>query len=207
MRHEKPALLHGARAGRAIPAQNGEDRLRRRSDAHSLRDRGAACMPAATKRRRSLSRCGMWFLWNWRRARRNTARRILEGRFGRGKNGCSRSRATSRRFTATCITTTFWTSDARGWLAIDPKRLARRAYGFDFANIFCNPDFEVAASAGRLARQARVVAEVAHVDHRRLLQWILAYAGLSAVWIMNSGEEERLDIDLAVVELAAQALE
>ncbi|MBK8007425.1 MAG: 3'-kinase [Rhizobiales bacterium] len=93
----------------------------------------------------------------------------------------------------------------RGWLAIDPKRLLGERT-FDFANIFCNPDFEVAASAGRLARQARVVAEVAHVDHRRLLQWILAYAGLSAVWIMNSGEEERLDIDLAVAELAAQAL-
>lgn len=95
---------------------------------------------------------------------------------------------------------------SHGWLAIDPKRLLGERT-FDFANIFCNPDFEVASSPGRLARQAMIVAEVAHVDHRRLLQWILAYAGLSAVWIMNSGEEDRLDIDLTVAELAAQALE
>ncbi|MGE0338508.1 MAG: aminoglycoside phosphotransferase family protein [Xanthobacteraceae bacterium] len=95
---------------------------------------------------------------------------------------------------------------ARGWLAIDPKRLVGER-GFDFANIFCNPDFEVAAAPGRLARQAKIVAETAKLEHRRLLQWILAYAGLSAVWIMNSGETDRLDIDLAVAELAAQALE
>ena len=93
----------------------------------------------------------------------------------------------------------------RGWLAIDPKRLIGER-GFDFANIFCNPDFEVASAPGRLARQASIVAEAAGIERRRLLQWILAYVGLSAVWILNSGEEERLDIDLAVAEIAAQAL-
>lgn len=94
---------------------------------------------------------------------------------------------------------------ARGWLAIDPKRLVGER-AFDFANIFCNPDFEVAAAPGRLARQVKIVAQAADLEPRRLLQWILAYAGLSAAWIMNSGTEERLDIDLAVAELAAQAL-
>ena len=67
---------------------------------------------------------------------------------------------------------------ARGWLAIDPKGLLGER-GFDFANIFCNPDFDVATSRGRLARQASVVAEAAHLERARLLRWILAYAGLS----------------------------
>jgi streptomycin 6-kinase len=95
---------------------------------------------------------------------------------------------------------------ARGWLAIDPKRLVGERT-FDFANIFCNPDFEIAASPGRLAQQAEIVADVANVDRDRLLRWILAYAGLSAVWIMNSGEKDRLDIDLAVAEAAARLLD
>jgi streptomycin 6-kinase len=95
---------------------------------------------------------------------------------------------------------------AAGWLAIDPKRLIGERT-FDFANIFCNPDFEVAAKPGRFERQTRIIADVAKVDRLRLMQWILAYAGLSAVWIMNSGQTDRLDIDLAVAELAAHALE
>ncbi|HEY1385191.1 MAG TPA: aminoglycoside phosphotransferase family protein [Dongiaceae bacterium] len=64
-----------------------------------------------------------------------------------------------------------------GWRAIDPKALIGER-GFDFANIFCNPDFETATAPGRLARQASVVAEAACLDRTRLLRWILAYAGL-----------------------------
>ena len=45
----------------------------------------------------------------------------------------------------------------RGLLAIDPKGLIGER-GFDFANIFCNPDFETATQPGRLARQATIVA-------------------------------------------------
>lgn len=47
---------------------------------------------------------------------------------------------------------------ARGWLVIDPKRLLGER-GFDFANMFCNPDLEVATASGRLVRQSYVVAE------------------------------------------------
>lgn len=92
----------------------------------------------------------------------------------------------------------------RGWLAIDPKRLlGERA--FDFANIFCNPDLETASAPGRLARQATVVALAAGLDRRRLLRWILAYAGLSAAWSMGTSDEDP-DLALLIAELAAAEL-
>jgi streptomycin 6-kinase len=67
----------------------------------------------------------------------------------------------------------------RGWLAIDPKGLLGDR-GFDYANILCNPDKETATAPGRLLRQADVIAEAAGLDHQRLLEWIVAWAGLSA---------------------------
>ncbi len=91
----------------------------------------------------------------------------------------------------------------RGWLAIDPKGLIGER-GFDFANIFCNPDAEIATAPGRLARQASVVAEAAGLERERLLKWILAYAGLSAGWTLGDGEWPELA--LAVAELAASEL-
>jgi streptomycin 6-kinase len=97
----------------------------------------------------------------------------------------------------------------RGWLAIDPKRLVGER-GFDFANIFCNPDPATATAPGRLSRQATVVAAAAGLDRGRLLRWILAYAGLSAAWILGDGEDPTLDLAvarLAVAELAATELE
>jgi len=87
----------------------------------------------------------------------------------------------------------------RGWLAIDPKGLAGER-GFDFANIFCNPDATTATAPGRVATQATVIAEAAHLDRTRLLQWILAYAGLSAAWSLNSGNNP--DLALAVAQEA-----
>lgn len=89
---------------------------------------------------------------------------------------------------------------ARGFLAIDPKRL-RGERTFDFANIFCNPDASVALSPGRLARQAHKVAEAAGLDRSRLLRWILAYAGLSAAWHLGDGGDPALA--LAVAGIAA----
>ncbi|MBO0860121.1 MAG: 3'-kinase [Chloracidobacterium sp.] len=91
----------------------------------------------------------------------------------------------------------------RGWLAIDPKGLVGER-GFDFANIFCNPDLEMATAQGRLARQTSVVAAVAGLDRVRLLKWILAFAGLSAAWMIEDGQQPGLA--LAVGELAASEL-
>ena len=98
------------------------------------------------------------------------------------------------------------TGDARGFLAIDPKRLIGDR-GFDFANIVCNPerDLEIVRAPGRLLRQARIIADVTGYEHRRLLQWILAYAGLSAAWILDDGDTPHLEF--AVAEIVAAELE
>lgn len=97
------------------------------------------------------------------------------------------------------------TGDDRGWLAIDPKRLIGDR-GFDFANILCNPerDLQIVTSPGRLLRQLDVIAEAARYDRHRLLQWLLAYAGLSAAWIFGDGVVPKLE--LAVAEIAAAEL-
>ena len=87
----------------------------------------------------------------------------------------------------------------RGWLAIDPKGLWGER-GFDFANIFCNPDAEIATAARRLARQIAVVAEAANLERARLVKWVFAYAGLSAAWSLDDGTDPT--IALAIAELA-----
>lgn len=93
----------------------------------------------------------------------------------------------------------------RGWLAIDPKRIVGER-GYDFANIVCNPerDLGLVTTAGRLRRQVEVIAASAALDRERLLQWILAYAGLSAAWILDDGDVPALE--LAVAEIASAEL-
>jgi streptomycin 6-kinase len=92
----------------------------------------------------------------------------------------------------------------RGWLAIDPKGLLGER-GFDYVNILRNPDDEAALAPGRFARQAMLIAEAAGLDRVRFLQWVLAFAGLSAAWILGDGDAP--DLDLAVAALAAAELE
>jgi len=49
-----------------------------------------------------------------------------------------------------------------------------------------------------------VILEMASLDRTRLLQWTLAFAGLSAIWILKDGVTPKLD--LAIAELANAAL-
>ena len=91
----------------------------------------------------------------------------------------------------------------RGWLAIDPKRLIGER-GFDYANLFCNPDHATATAPGRFARRVAVVTEAAGLERKRLLQWILAWVGLSAAWFLSDGVSP--ETDLAVAALAAAEL-
>jgi streptomycin 6-kinase len=74
----------------------------------------------------------------------------------------------------------------RGWLAINPKGLAGDR-GFDYANLLCNPDHRTATPPGRLARRIVLVADTAGLERKRLLRWILAWAGLSAAWHLIDG--------------------
>jgi streptomycin 6-kinase len=91
----------------------------------------------------------------------------------------------------------------RGWIAIDPKGLlGDRA--FDYVNLLRNPDEAKALEPGRFAHQVEIIANAAALDRTRLLQWTLAFTGLSAVWVLGDGETPTLD--LAVAELAAAAL-
>lgn len=92
----------------------------------------------------------------------------------------------------------------RGWLAIDPKRLYGER-GFDYANIFCNPNYGIATDPAIFQRRVEQVCRLAGLDRRRLLQWILAWSGLSAAWFMEDGQAA--DIDFRVAELAARALD
>jgi streptomycin 6-kinase len=93
----------------------------------------------------------------------------------------------------------------RGWLAIDPKGLIGER-GFDYANLFRNPDAETALAPGRMRRQARIVADAAGLEPARLLNWILAYAGLGAAWSVESGCDQDARAGLAIAELAAAEL-
>lgn len=95
---------------------------------------------------------------------------------------------------------------ARGWLAIDPKRLWGER-GFDYANIFTNPDLAdparpVATLPGRFARRLEVVTQAAGLERRRLLLWILAWAGLSAVWYLGDGDPAAIDFEIAALAAA-----
>jgi streptomycin 6-kinase len=93
----------------------------------------------------------------------------------------------------------------RGWLAIDPKGVLGER-GFDYANLFCHPAALVAKVAGRLDQRIEIVAKEADLDPKRLLTWILAYAGLKSVWTMEREGGGREARELAIAAMAAAAL-
>jgi streptomycin 6-kinase len=97
----------------------------------------------------------------------------------------------------------------RGWLAIDPKNIIGES-GFDFANIFTNPDLSdptrpVGTLPGRFQCRVEIVRDAAGLDHRRLLQWTLAWTGLSAAWFLGDGDPAAIDFQIA--EMAAAELD
>lgn len=94
-------------------------------------------------------------------------------------------------------------SGSQGWLAIDPKGFLGER-GFDFANIFCNPDTNIATSPGRLMKQVIVITKMAHLNQHRLLAWIVSWAALSATWHIEDGENP--DTALAIAKIGLEAL-
>lgn len=91
----------------------------------------------------------------------------------------------------------------RGWLAIDPKGLIGEP-GFDYANMLCNPGIDVAGAEGRLGARVAIASAESGIEPRRLLRWLLAYAGLSAAWTLGDGGDASQA--LAMARLAAKAL-
>jgi streptomycin 6-kinase len=94
---------------------------------------------------------------------------------------------------------------ARGWLVIDPKGLIGER-GFEFANLFRNPGSDVALAPGRLARQARIVAEAARLEHARLMDWVFTYAVLGAAWSLEDGRRAEAEAGLKVADIARAGL-
>lgn len=90
-----------------------------------------------------------------------------------------------------------------GWLAIDPKGLWGER-GFDYANLFCNPGAE-ALRPGRFERRLEIVTKATGLERRRLLQWILAWAGLSACWMLEDGAQPGHILDVAALAQAMLA--
>jgi streptomycin 6-kinase len=92
----------------------------------------------------------------------------------------------------------------RGWLAIDPKRVIGER-GFDYANIFANPDLADPTrpvAALHFTRRLEIVCADAGLDRRRLLQWIVAWSGLSAAWFLSDGGSPETDFRIAELALA-----
>jgi streptomycin 6-kinase len=93
---------------------------------------------------------------------------------------------------------------ARGWLAIDPKRVIGER-GFDYANIFCNPDLDDLTrpvAAQHFGQRLQTITEVAGLDRRRLLQWIVAWTGLSAAWFISDNGSPETDLAIGALALA-----
>jgi streptomycin 6-kinase len=96
----------------------------------------------------------------------------------------------------------------RGWRAIDPKGLFGERTA-DFAALFLNPDLAdsqrpYAIFQQRFDHRIRLVSSHARIEPVRLLRWIHAWSGLSAVWFIKDGiapETQR-----TVAHLASKAL-
>lgn len=98
---------------------------------------------------------------------------------------------------------------SRGWLAIDPKGLIGER-GFDYAALFLNPDLitpdpPLALHAATFTRRLALVVAASALARDRLLQWVLAGAGLSAAWLLDD-DDPRAAIPLRIASLAAMEL-
>lgn len=81
--------------------------------------------------------------------------------------------------------------------------------GFDYANIFTNPDLAdptkpVAIEPEIFAQRVNIVSEIARIERQRLLMWIIAWCGLSSAWFLQEGD--CATIPLRIAELASAEL-
>lgn len=98
--------------------------------------------------------------------------------------------------------------ESSGWLAIDPKGLLGER-GFDFANIFANPDLgnsehHVARTPSIFKQRLEIVTEISGINRERLLKWIIAWCGLSATWSLECND--RISVQIEIAELAIAEL-
>ena len=98
----------------------------------------------------------------------------------------------------------------RGCVAINPHALAGER-GFDFANIFTNPDLDdptrpLGTQPPVFHRRLEVVSAAAGLSKDRLLRWVLAWCELAAAWFAQD-DDALIQIDLTVARMAAAALD
>ena len=55
---------------------------------------------------------------------------------------------------------------------------------------------------GCFERRLAIVLEESGLDRRRLLQWVVAWCGLSAAWFMGDGDDAAIDLEIARQALA-----
>jgi streptomycin 6-kinase len=70
------------------------------------------------------------------------------------------------------------------WRAIDPKGLFGPST-FDSANIFCNPETDLALS--NFHRRLAIVSEHSGIDVDTVRSWVIAWCALSVTWTAKSG--------------------
>lgn len=83
--------------------------------------------------------------------------------------------------------------------------------GFDYANIFTNPDLAdparpVAIEPEIFTQRVNIVRETAGIERQRLLMWIIAWCGLSSARFMQEGDSATIPLrvaELAIAELAS----
>jgi streptomycin 6-kinase len=88
----------------------------------------------------------------------------------------------------------------RSCLAIDPKRVIGERT-FKYTILFSDPDLglphlTIARRPEIFAQWLKIVSEAANLKVRRLLLWILAWAGLSAAWQIGDGLNPRIELQL-----------
>ncbi|EJH9323021.1 APH(6) family putative aminoglycoside O-phosphotransferase, partial [Salmonella enterica subsp. enterica serovar Typhimurium] len=78
--------------------------------------------------------------------------------------------------------------------------------GFDYANIFTNPDLSnpvpgIAVVPEMFKQRLKIVTETAGLDRKRLLMWIIAWCGLSAAWSLESNDTASVATKIAELAL------
>ncbi len=88
----------------------------------------------------------------------------------------------------------------RGWLVIDPKGLLGDR-GYDYANLFCYP-WDCDEAPNRFGRRARIVSALANLALPRLLNWVIAYSGVTAACALIDGKNPARALQILEIALA-----
>lgn len=92
----------------------------------------------------------------------------------------------------------------RGWRAIDPKAVEGDR-SFDYVHHLFDPDEMPVPGLDAILHQLDLAARLADIDPARLRTWLMAWAGLAAVWWLEHGESP--EPALTVASMLAPAID